>query len=48
MQTYTTKYGPMTCYNNDIVFSSMLRRGLVYERGFNCKQNYSIIETKTK
>ena len=31
MNTYSTKYGKFTCYNNDIVFSSSLQKGEIYE-----------------
>ena len=31
LNTYSTKYGKFTCYNNDIVFSSSLRNGEIYE-----------------
>ena len=31
METFDTKYGPMTCYSNDVVFISALRDGKLYE-----------------
>ena len=31
LNTYSTKYGKITCYNNDIVFSSLLQNGEIYE-----------------
>jgi FkbM family methyltransferase len=48
MQTYQTKYGHITCYNNDIVFSSLLRRGLVYEEDIIVNKVVPMLREKNK
>jgi FkbM family methyltransferase len=46
MQTYTTKFGSITCYNNDIVFSSLLRRGLLYEEDLIVNKIIPLLKSK--
>jgi FkbM family methyltransferase len=48
MQTYRTKYGQMTCYNNDIVFSSLLRKGLMYEEDIIVNKIIPMLQQKSK
>lgn len=48
MQTYRTKYGQMTCYNNDIVFSSLLRQGLMYEEDIIVNKIIPMLQQKSK
>lgn len=48
MQTYQTKYGKMTCYNNDIVFSSILRQGLMYEEDIIVNKIVPMLRQKKK
>lgn len=48
MQTYNTKYGHVTCYNNDIVFSSLLRRGLMYEEDIITGKIVPMLRQKNK
>ena len=48
MQTYQTKYGKITCYNNDIVFSSILRQGLMYEEDIIVNKIVPMLRQKNK
>lgn len=48
MQTYKTRFGDITCYNNDIVFSSNLRRGVMYEEDIIVNKIVPLLKQKNK
>jgi FkbM family methyltransferase len=48
MNTYFTKYGNITCYNNDIVFSSLLSRGQIYEEELILNKIIPLLKNKNK
>ena len=48
MQTYKTRFGYITCYNNDIVFSSILRRGVMYEEDIIVNKIVPLLKQKNK
>lgn len=48
MQTYRTKFGNVTCYQNDIVFSSHLRKGVMYEEELIMNKIIPILKQKNK
>ena len=48
MQTYRTKFGNVTCYQNDIVFSSHLRKGVMYEEELIMNKIIPMLKQKNK
>jgi FkbM family methyltransferase len=48
MQTYRTKFGNVTCYQNDIVFSSHLRKGMMYEEELIMNKIIPMLKQKNK